>query len=142
MTFMPTIAIRIVNTDPPFFPFLAWSVLIHIVIITLSSFIHFVDKIEHTNSTVQVTLIEAISPIHKPQTTNSKPIESATKPPPLIKARRPIHPIPQKIMQTSQALLKTPAVRTTLTQITHTMAVGATAHVPNPATMLPLHFLG
>ena len=117
MTFLPTTDIRTIHIVPPFLPFWAWSVLIHVGIITLSGSIHFADEIEHTNSVVQVTLVEANSPVHKSQTTNSKPTNSATPPLPLINTRRPITALPQKIIPTTQ-VLKTPVVRNTLIQIT------------------------
>ena len=117
MTFVPTTAISIIHASPPFLPFWASSILVHIGVVTLSSFIHFTDKVELTNSTVQVTLVKATSPIHKSETTNSKPTEPASMPPPLINARRPIPSVAPQIIPTPQAL-KTPVVRTTLTQIT------------------------
>ena len=117
MTFVPTTDSSIIHTIPPFLPFWASSMLVHIGVVTLSSFIHFADKVELTNSTVQVTLVKATSPIHKSETTNSKPTEPASMPPPLINARRPIPSVAPQIIPTPHTL-KTPVVRTTLTQIT------------------------
>ena len=114
---MTTTGIRIIHTNLPFFPFYASSVLVHIAIITLFSFVHFSDEIERANSTVQVTLIEETSPIHKSQSTNSKPKELATKSPPLLNARRLIPSAPPQRILTPQ-VLKTPAVQTTIMQVT------------------------
>ncbi len=121
MTFVPTADIRINYTIPPFLPFWAWSVLVHIGTVTLFSFVHFADKIERTNSTVQVTLVEASFPVHKSQANRSKSTEATAKRPHLINTRRPIPPVPTQEIPTPQGyyapFLKTPVVRTTLTQI-------------------------
>ena len=129
MTFVPTIDIRMLHTNPPFLLFWTSSVLIHIGIVTLFSFIHYADKIKRTNSAVQVTLVEAISPVHKSQTTNSKPTESATKPPRLINAQRLIPPVPPQKIPTPQ-MLNTPMGRTTLAQITSPVKL---REIVNPA---------
>ena len=114
---MATTGIRIIHTELPFLPFCASSVLVHIAIITLFNFVIYSDKIERANPRVQVTLIEGTSPIHKSQSTNSKPKESAIKSPPLLNARRLILPTPPQRILTPQ-VLKTPAVQTTIMQIT------------------------
>lgn len=133
MTLATSVDMRMIHTDPPIFPFWAWSALLHVGIVVLFSLLHFTNNIEPTRPVVQVTLVEATAPSppptpaahkdKKPAPTPPTPVKEAKEPvhpvqqkPVLLKAKRPIPPVPQQIV-TIPPPLPTPNIQTTLAKI-------------------------
>lgn len=132
MTLATSVDIRLTPSDPPMFPFWAWSALLHIGIVALLSLLHFTKNIEPIRSVVKVTLVEATTsqptptpagPTHRkstppvpPQQKTKTPIEPVPQTPILMKAQRPITAMTQPTISIPRPLPTLPT-RTTITQI-------------------------
>ncbi len=132
MTLATPVDMRLTPSDPPMFPFWAWSALLHVGIVALLSLLHFTKNIEPIRSVVKVTLVEATTSQPTPTPAAPKHRKSTSPAPPQQKVKTPIEPIPQTptLMKTQRPItaitqttisipqrFPTPTIRTTATQI-------------------------
>lgn len=122
--------IRIVHSDPPFFPFWAWSVLLHIGVVTLFSILHFSNNIELPQAVVKVTLVETTSPsMAEPMAETQHQVLPPAEPV-QTKKQTPAPPTPQE----APALMITPRQILPIPQ--STISIPTPLAIPKPAHTL------
>lgn len=116
MSLATTADISLIQPDPPFLPFWAWSTLLHVGVVGLFSFIHVTTQIEQTRSLVNVTLVETSTTSSIPESTQPEQKEPVPQAPPPMKGQRSVAPVPQHSVHIPSPL-KTPTLRTTLARV-------------------------
>ena len=116
MTSLATGDMRMRFSDHAFLPFWVWSTLLHIGAISLLSVLQLTHTVEPKTSTVTVTLIEATTPTQTPSPSQPEQKPPVPQAPPLLKAPRPIAPVPQHAIP-SPPPLKPQTIRATLAHV-------------------------